>query len=91
MLSAKYLSSSGEIKGSRTHVHGILVYPSDTSGTFEIKDGGAGGTSKTTTVTVPASAAPHFVPFGQGPDEHILCETSAYLALSNCSALVVYD
>ena len=85
-VKAKSLAASGSVFGGRTRVKGLVITPGASAGSVELKDGGSGGTSVFTIVTIANGQVESILIPGEG----VLFSTSVYAALTNASVTVFY-
>lgn len=85
-VKATSLAASGDIFAGRTRVRGMVVEPGASAGSIAIKDGGSGGTTMFTINTIAGGETFNIIIPGEG----VLCQSSAYAALSNAKATVFY-
>ena len=85
-VKATSLAASGDIFAGRTRVRGMVVEPGASAGSIVIKDGGSGGTTMFTINTIAGGETFNVII----PAEGVLCQSSAYAALSNAKVTVFY-
>ena len=80
------LAESGAITGYRTRVRGLVIEPGASAGSVIIKDGGSSGDTLFTIDTLAGGETFNVIIPAQG----VLCETSAYAALTNAKVTAFY-
>lgn len=85
-VKATSLAASGDIFNGRARVRGLVVEPGASAGSVAVKDGGSGGTTLFTINTIAGGETFNVII----PAEGVLCQTSAYAALSNAKVTVFY-
>jgi hypothetical protein len=71
----------------RCRVKAIYIVPSGTAGSLVLKDGGSGGTTKTTINTVASATQPTYMLL---PGEGLLFQSAVYGTVSNLGSATIF-